>query len=494
MIVPILHDFIILSVEDAISNESVTVESNCACPEPPDRCHTAATLNPGATYQLPPLITRPVDRHHHLGFNPLGMAGVIVLNEPALGLLQGFLQPATLADRARAAGNQSGSLAAAERLAQLGFLQPVGESPQPRQPADQTLTAWLHITNDCNLLCPYCYVNKTPDKMSLEKGQQAVSAVFRSAVAQNFRRVKLKYAGGEATLNFPLVISLHQYAQTLAKQHNLELDGVVLSNGVALSRPMIEAMKAHGIRLMISLDGVGDYQDRQRPFVNGHGSFIHLERTLDRLATAGLTPSLSITISSRSLDGLPEVVEYALIRQLPFKLNFYRENECSAAFTDLAYEEEKIIASMKAAFQVIEANLPPYSLMGAVLDLAKLDTPHDRTCGVGHNYMVINQHGGVAKCHMELERTVTDIGAADPLRFIQLDRIGIQNPVVDEKEGCRECEWRYWCAGGCPALTFRVTGRYDVKSPNCNIYKTLFPEILRLEGLRLLKYSGVPIA
>jgi type II secretory pathway component PulL len=34
---------------------------------------------------------------------------------------------------------------------------------------------------------------------------------------------------------------------------------------------------------------------------------------------------------------------------------------------------------------------------------------------------------------------------------------------------------------------FRATGRYDAKSPNCYIYKALFPEIMRLEGLRLLK-------
>ncbi len=35
-------------------------------------------------------------------------------------------------------------------------------------------------------------------------------------------------------------------------------------------------------------------------------------------------------------------------------------------------------------------------------------------------------------------------------------------------------------------------GDNDVKSPNCNIYKALFPEALRLEGLRLLKYQNDP--
>jgi uncharacterized protein len=39
-------------------------------------------------------------------------------------------------------------------------------------------------------------------------------------------------------------------------------------------------------------------------------------------------------------------------------------------------------------------------------------------------------------------------------------------------------------------LTHRITGRYDIKSPNCAIYKALFPEALRLEALRLLKYES----
>ncbi len=61
--------------------------------------------------------------------------------------------------------------------------------------------------------------------------------------------------------------------------------------------------------------------------------------------------------------------------------------------------------------------------------------------------------------------------------------------AVEEKAGCRDCTWRYWRSGGCAVATFRATGRYDVKSPNCNIYKAIYPQALRLEGLRMLKYS-----
>lgn len=59
-----------------------------------------------------------------------------------------------------------------------------------------------------------------------------------------------------------------------------------------------------------------------------------------------------------------------------------------------------------------------------------------------------------------------------------------------EKEGCRDCAFRHQCAGGCPLETFRATGRWDVRSPNCNLYTTLLPRVWRLEGLRLMKANG----
>ena len=66
----------------------------------------------------------------------------------------------------------------------------------------------------------------------------------------------------------------------------------------------------------------------------------------------------------------------------------------------------------------------------------------------------------------------------------------IHNLPVAQKEGCRDCSLRYRCAGGCPVETFRATGRWDVQSPNCGLYRALLPAALRLEGLRLMKANG----
>jgi uncharacterized protein len=379
----------------------------------------------------------------------------------------------------------------AQQLAALQLIEPVQGSRHLKQSQPQTLTAWLHITNECNLRCDYCYLAKSPDDMELSRGKEAVEAVFRAAVLHRFQGVKLKYAGGEATLNFPLVVALHEHARQLAEKSGLKLEGVILSNGLSLTDRMIEAILRLGLRVMISLDGVGEYHDRQRHFANGRGSFTHVERALDRLEKHHLLPMISITLSARNLAGLPQAVEYVLKRKLPFTLNFYRDNDCASPFSDLKYQDEQIIAAMRDTFAMIEGNLPPYSLLGVLVDRANLNKLHERPCGAGHSYVVIDQKGQVAKCHMEIEKTVTTVATIDILDSVRTSPQGVQNLPVDEREGCKSCTWRYWCAGGCPLLTYRITGRFDVKSPNCRVYLALFPDVLRLEGLRLLRYSNL---
>ena len=328
--------------------------------------------------------------------------------------------------------------------------------------------------------------------MSSETGRASIDAIFRSAIANTFRQIKIKYAGGEPLLRYPLILELHAYAKSQADMYGLILEEVVLSNGTLLTEEIAKTLKALDIRLMISLDGIGAYHDSHRPYASGRGSFKDVAEAVDLALANELVPNVSVTVSSRTVEGLPEIMQWILERELPFSLNFYRENELSTSHEDMQLDEQKIINGMLAAFKVLEENLPRRSFLGGIIDRANLSEPHTHTCGVGQNYLVFDQNGQVAKCQMHIRKPITNIYVADPLAIIRTDQIGIQNLPVEEKEGCKTCEWKHWCTGGCPLATHRATGRYDVKSPNCNIYKALYPEALRLEGLRLLKYQNDP--
>jgi uncharacterized protein len=458
-------------------------QCDCACTECYEVVPSAFSL-PGHIIYISKVQYQILDKDYSLAFNTNVANGITVINTHAKKFLKSFRQPRKIAF--------SDNAKIVIALMNSGLLNVTDEEKKIEISVNHILTAWLHLTDRCNLRCSYCYLPHVREDMSSETGHAAIDAVFRSAAANGFKQVKLKYAGGEPLLRFALVEELHTYAQQLAERNGIELEGVVLSNGTLLTTGIVEILKSLGLRLMISLDGLGQYHDNHRPYAGGRGSFADVAEAVDLALANGLTPNISITVSSRTAEGLPEIMAWILDRDLPFSLNFYRENELSASHEDMQLDEKKIINGMLAAFKVIEENLPRRPFLGGIIDRANLSAAHTHTCGVGQNYLVFDQNGQVAKCQMHIRKPVTDVHTEDPLALIRADQIGIQSLPVMEKEGCKSCEWKHWCAGGCPLATHRATGRYDVKSPNCNIYKALFPEALRLEGLRLLKYQDDP--
>jgi uncharacterized protein len=237
---------------------------------------------------------------------------------------------------------------------------------------------------------------------------------------------------------------------------------------------------------MVSLDGLEGFHNQQRAFAGGGGSFNAARSGIELALQMGLVPEISVTISSQNAPGLVALVEWLADRHLPFSFNFYRETPASTCHPLKVLDEDEFAGHLKAAFETIVRRLPGRSLLTALADRANLSAAHLRTCGVGQNYLVIRADGQIAKCQMAMGQVASRVQSDDPLTDLRCDKSGIQNLSVEEKDGCQNCPWKYWCCGGCPLTAQQTTGRYDVKSPYCSIYQKLFPEILRLEGLRIL--------
>jgi uncharacterized protein len=435
---------------------------------------------------------QPCDASHWLICNPIEAGKIAVIDEEALSLLGDFRIPTTLQEVV-ATGDSSIArlLSAILVFLDLRFLCDLDQAPYGGQHEVSTLSAWLHITNACNLRCHHCYISKSSDHMEQEVSRRAVDAIIRSAVCHRYERVHLKYAGGEATLQMPEVMATHDYALQQAQEHHLRLSASLLSNGTIMTQRMIEQLKERRIHVMISLDGIGSAHDQLRPYVNGtKGSFAMVDRTISRLLANDLRPSINVTVSRHNIADLSTLLSYILERDLHFSLSYYRENDCSTSQTDLQFSETQMIDGMRAAFVYIEEHLPRRRIIDSLIDKGDMRTPHNYTCGMGRDYLVINQRGEVAKCQSDITRIVTTVQASDPLQEVRSERSGMQAIDVDHKEGCRTCTWRYWCGGGCPLVTYRMTGRNDLRSPNCAIYKALFPEAVRLDALRLLTYEA----
>lgn len=400
-----------------------------------------------------------------------GHSRAAVLNQAALALLLGP-EPAHAGPEA---------VAARERLWALGLC---ADSPTAQAPADEPLSVWLHLTNACNLACSYCYIAKSAEAMSREVARAAVDAACRSALRHGYRSLALKYAGGEPTLALDLLVETQRYAEERAAALGLGLSAGVLTNGAALSPERVERLRELGLPLTVSLDGLGEAHDAQRPRRGGQGSAERVRAGIEAALAAGLDLTAAITVTAHSAAGLPDLIGWLLERDIPFTISFARPPAQAPARVEA--EEQAIVAGMRAAFERIAEAPPRWSLLGGLLDRADLSQSHQRPCAAGESYLVVDQAGRVSKCQMLIGQPVGDLAAADPLGLI---RGGIPlYQSVDQRAGCRECEWRHWCAGGCPVASMRAGASYGDRPPNCPIYLSLFPQLLRLEGLRLLHW------
>lgn len=458
-------------------------EGDCACSssiymQSPEAGILDAFHIPDAMIQL------PLNDEFEVYLPPHGQRGASVLNKEAVSALRSFdaLQKVSPSRKPESNSMLSGFLA-------QGLLES-NSLPEAITQQSEMLTAWLHITDRCNLDCSYCYLPHVREDMSNETASAVLQSILRSAQAHQYKRIKLKYAGGEPLIRFPFISQLHDHAKTYFEESGFQFSAVLLSNGTLMTDEIARTLVAKDISLMISLDGMGQYHDSQRPYAGGAGSFLKVAAGIEIARANGLAPFISITVSANNINGLPSLLNWVLEKGLPFNLNFYRENELSEKHGELQYNDEIMIEGLLNAIGIIEANLPRDFSLARVIDRTNLFTPHSRICDAGTDYLVFDQNGQVAQCQMLLRKPVANINDSDVLTAIRKDRAGLLNLPVENKEGCRSCEWKNWCAGGCPLTAFRVSGRYDRKSPNCQIYKTILPEILRLEGLRILKFGS----
>lgn len=417
-------------------------------------------------------------------FNPVGPVGVAVLNAEARQILAAFEAPlqriralARLSRLSRAA-----AAGAMDNLVRVGLLRPAGETEGLAvQPS--VLSAWLHVTEACNLNCPYCYVQKSPRTMNLRVGSLAVDRLVKMANRHGYRSLKLKYAGGEPMLKFSLVRALHLRAIRRAAELGLGLEEVILSNGVGVTDVMLDFVARTGMRLMVSLDGGQVAHNRVRACRDGGDTYDQVVSTVARALERGLRPNISITLTALNLDGAADAVAFALERDLPFNLNFYRECSSTAPAgtgSPLVPEMNRLKGAMLGIFDLIAAH-PTYPLpLTGILDRTRLDVPHTHPCSAGRDYLAVDTQGEVSACQMMLGEPWADLTQDDPLETVR-QRGSELFESVGSASDCHRCPWRAACSGGCPLM--RESRLHD---DYCSVYRTLLPKLIQLEAHRLI--------
>ena len=304
---------------------------DCACTVSPKSLPSPLT---SSTYERQqPVCMTPELRFDALSndywavFNPTGAMGIVILSRLSLNLLNIFKFPVTSTNVLQKYTEGMEDIDEIQqtitRLMQLDLIRPVNAEPTYlEETAHHLLTAWLTITNACTLKCTYCYVEKNQEHMSETTGKAAIDAIIRTALTENYPAIRLKYAGGEASLRLNTVFTLHDYAVNRCQEMGIHLQAVLLTNGVALRSEGVLGLKERAIEVMVSLDSVDDDQSMQRPYLSEQSSTVKVMEGIDQLIAHDLLPHVTITVTDQNSIGIVNVVRHALANNLKFSLNF----------------------------------------------------------------------------------------------------------------------------------------------------------------------------
>jgi uncharacterized protein len=316
----------------------------------------------------------------------------------------------------------------------------------------------LAVAQKCNLGCIYCYAAQgdfggTPKDMPLQTALRSVELLIEGADPGT--RANLAFLGGEPLANRTVLRAATEHAVELAQGRGIGVTFSITTNGTLLTEDDAAFFERHGFAVTISLDGLRDTHDRQRPFRNGAGSFDRIIARVRPLLAAQRKMQVSVraTVTPGNVR-LRDSLDYFL------GLNFHsvgfspvlqassRNQEVSARDLD-NFLEAMVECGTEFERRVVRGER--YAFMNIVNALHEIHrgTHRPYPCGAGAGYLGVSADGDLAACH----RFVGDENGRMGNLAAGIDRAARQRWLaerhVHNQSPCRDCWARYLCAGGC---------------------------------------------
>lgn len=339
-------------------------------------------------------------------------------------------------------------------------------------------SAMLVVTHGCNLRCRYCFVQKEPERMTLETAKDAARFLMENAKAANASTPEINFFGGEPMLEYdtvikPLVEWLHD---GLGEPFKFS----ITTNGTLLNDERIRFMKRHGFGLLLSMDGNKPVQDFNRPYADGRGSFDSLKAIVPKVLAAWPGVTFRMTAVPETCSHLFESVMWAAAQGFTnfFVVPNVFESWDGEAWDTLAGEMRKYadycaesrargvkpirFSTFEQAFWDIKA-IADAEARGAYRTMPKCRS--EGKCGLGASrFASIHPSGNLYAC----QEMTSNEGEDSPF-YIGSIYSGVDNarrralmesfdarPVRGEY--CGECEYDRVCDGGCVANNYMTTG------------------------------------
>ncbi|HUT75622.1 MAG TPA: radical SAM protein [Armatimonadota bacterium] len=325
----------------------------------------------------------------------------------------------------------------------------------------------LHLTQDCQLACVYCYGGrKRACAMAWDTARRAIDLLFDHSSAE--MPSKLTFFGGEPLLELPLLKRCVDYAKARRADtgHPLRLE--VATNGLAADAATIEYCLSQEMEVTLSFDGVAAAQDATRRYGNGGSSFADTQAAMHRLLPHFPELAICAVVSPENVQYLPLSIDFFLaagVRRLMLNPNFFarwgdsqldlwrrgyehaagrfiEEYRCGRA-VNVGFITAKVVTHLKGGYDLCDC------------------------CDFGQKEIAVAPSGNIYPCQRMVGEDVGELGLMGDV-FTGMNQ-AVCEQLADARQArnpeCLQCDLRRRCRNWCSCVNHRLTGRFDCTGP-----------------------------
>lgn len=327
---------------------------------------------------------------------------------------------------------------------------------------EHTMSAYLHLTQRCNLHCVGCYSLDENRNRLVDPSLANIKRALEQLACNGCKLVVI--SGGEPFMRDDLK-EIVQYATEHAKIPHVQ----IITNGTVVTEKVLEEIKPYISGIAVSIDG---YSKFHATYIRDKGIFDDVIKAVKLCKKAGIATSILPTIHTKNYDRMGEYVKLSKKLNVEISFSLLTCSPMDKALNKWLPSPDQL---SKIAMELIEigtegavsVNDMP---IGDGLDVRK-------SCEIGCKIVSIGADGTVYPCHM-LHEPALAMGNVfnNDLADILAGELALhcKSIHVDNIEVCRDCKHRYLCGGGCRARSYYVHKNLTSHDFYCPMTKTYF--------------------
>ena len=351
----------------------------------------------------------------------------------------------------------------------------------------------IHLTNDCNMRCKYCYANG--GKYQSDRGILTKEILDKTIEVffNHFEKIyAIQFFGGEPLLNLPLMKYSCEKISQIAKKKGYEISFGVVVNGTLISQIFIDLVKQYKIGVTVSYDGHPLVNDMMRVFQNGTGSSeIILEKTKWLKEETGQPNTIEVTYNQFHVDnsiGILDVVKH-IQEELPGTFVHLvpagGAEDCDYSIKDLSIFPKSISEIFNIKKQSNGAEIPMYSLAQRIFSgIENRESNIPLICDAGLGTISVSITGDVYPCFMFTDNmemcygNVFDIDLFDSPQYNELQAKLNNFSVKSNNLECQNCFIKGLCNGCLGLNSFHSGNPLILSSSICNMFRDMTSQAL----------------